>query len=445
VWCEIEGLRVQGTEAETWVRQRLERWRNQRDGEALGELLKWQRDRAYATAFRILQQSADAEDAVQQAFLKLLSRTQGFDNANLFRIAVYRSVVQCALDMARAKRVQARLEKAMSRLDTNQLSESPALRPEDKEALAAAWDELKTLNEEQRAMVVLCCQEGLSISDASEVLSMPRETLRDRLKGALEELRSRLGARGITASLLLLATLLPHGPATAASPALCETLDVILPGAPCASIQAAQSVSASSTGAASGDMAQVLSEGLRVQATPASAFRMWRPIAAAAGLLLCAGAIWIGTQSSTPAESARPTDRAQATQILATSTPIPTVVTPLETKVADGKPENAATPATPVVQPRELGKDEILLTDVPPELLVVAGRSLPGFALLEAERKMEAGVLIYELKGRAAAGVFEIKLTPDGRVLEVDRDDDDIDEAPKSKVKKKAEPQTGDF
>lgn len=433
---------MQDAAEEAWVRQRLERWRTQRDGEALGELLKWQRDRAHATAFRILQQSADADDAVQQAFLKLLSRTQGFDNANLFRIAVYRSVVQCALDMARAKRVQARLEKAMSRLDTNQISESPALRPEDKEALAAAWDELKTLSEEQRAMVVLCYQEGLSISDASEVLSMPRETLRDRLKGALEELRSRLGARGITASLLLLATLLPHGTATAASPALCETLDVILPGAPCASIQAAQS---SPAGAASGDMAQVLSEGLRVQATPASAFRMWRPIAAAAGLMLCAGAIWIGTQSSTQSESARPTVREQPTQILATSTPIPTVVTPLETKVADDKPENAATPAIPVVPPRKLGKDEILLTDVPPELLVVAGRSLPGFALLEAERKMEAGVLIYELKGRAAAGVFEIKLTPDGRVLEVDRDDDEIDEAPKSKVKKKAEPQTGDF
>jgi RNA polymerase sigma-70 factor (ECF subfamily) len=404
-------------------------------------LLKWQRDRAHATAFRILQQSADADDAVQQAFLKLLSRTQGFDNADVFRIAVYRSVVQCALDMARAKRVHARLEKAMSRLETVRFSAnpSPALRSEDKEALAAAWDEMQALSEEQRAMVVLCCQEGLSISDASEVLSMPRETLRDRLKGALEELRSRLGARGITASLLLLTALLPHGTAIAAPATLCESLDVLLPGAPCTSIQAARPSAAS----ASGDVTQALSEGLRVQAPPTSAFRLWRPIAAAAVLMLCAGAVWLGTRTSTDAETGRGERVAPATKMLATSTPTLTVVTPAQGKTAAEEKPNAPRPAQ--AAGRALKKDEILLTDVPPELLAAAGRSLPGFTLLEAERKMEGGKLIYELKGRSAAGVYEITLTPDGRVLEVERDDDEIEAAAKSIEKKKVVPNPGDF
>jgi len=414
----------------------LERWRNQRDGEALGELLKWQRDRAHATAFRILQQSADADDAVQQAFLKLLSRTQGFDTADAFRIAVYRSVVQCALDMARAKRVQERLEKAMSSLEKNRFA-GEASNLEDEEALAAAWEELKALSEEQRAMVVLCCQEGLSISDAAEVLSMPRETLRDRLKGALEELRIRLGARGITASLLLLIGWIRQSPAHAASPTLCEVLDVLLPGAPCASIPSASPNLNTDLGLSS-------SEGLNVHAVPQTALQASRwPVAAAAAMILLAAGLWFGTRSATRSDSARTETTAPSATVLATSKSVA-----LETNTAQEKTpatlEQPVAPAAPVAA-RVLGKDEIPLTDVPPELLVVAGRSLPEFQLLEAERKMEDGVLLYELKGRSQAGVFEIKLTPDGKILEVDRDDDEIDAAAKSKEKKKAVPNPGDF
>ena len=92
---------------------RLERWRSSRDAEALGELLKWQRDRAFATALRILGRAADAEDAVQEAFAKLLSRTSGFEGQEELRIAVYRAVVQCALDMVRSDRARARREEAM--------------------------------------------------------------------------------------------------------------------------------------------------------------------------------------------------------------------------------------------------------------------------------------------------------------------------------------------
>ena len=53
-----------------WVAGRLARWRMARDNNALGELLNWQRDRAYAIAFRILGNGMDAEDSVQQGFMK---------------------------------------------------------------------------------------------------------------------------------------------------------------------------------------------------------------------------------------------------------------------------------------------------------------------------------------------------------------------------------------
>src|SRR5437764_12536348 len=102
-----------------WATERLNAWRSSGNPEVLGQLIKWQRDRAYATALRILGNRDDAEDAVQQASIKLMSRTHGFDNPEQFRLTVYRAVVQCALDMARANRIRTKLEKAMSPIERN--------------------------------------------------------------------------------------------------------------------------------------------------------------------------------------------------------------------------------------------------------------------------------------------------------------------------------------
>ena len=62
-----------------WVSERLARWRQNSDRDALGELLKWQRDRAVAVARRVVGRAteygdADADDVVQQAFCRAIER-----------------------------------------------------------------------------------------------------------------------------------------------------------------------------------------------------------------------------------------------------------------------------------------------------------------------------------------------------------------------------------
>jgi RNA polymerase sigma-70 factor (ECF subfamily) len=218
-----------------WVAARLARWRDSRDPEALGDLLKWQRHRAYAIALRILESGADAEDAVQQAFIKMLSRTHGFGDAEEFKVAVYRAVVQCSLNMLQSVRSRGKAETAMSQVRPN-FSQSPQLSVENAEALQLVRSELNAMNPEDRALVVLCCQEGMSVSAASEVLSEKRETVRDRLARALTDLRSRLTKRGVSLSLLLLIGLLQKGASESAPAALCAALDKSIPGSSCSSI-----------------------------------------------------------------------------------------------------------------------------------------------------------------------------------------------------------------
>jgi len=81
---------------------------------------------------------------------------------------------------------------------------------ENSEALQLIEAELAAMTRD-RSAVVLCCQEGLSLSAAAQVLEVPRETLRDRLHRSLDDLRSRLKNRGLPLSLLLLAGLLLQG------------------------------------------------------------------------------------------------------------------------------------------------------------------------------------------------------------------------------------------
>jgi len=58
----------------------LRQWRQKSQPEALGELLKAYRQRAYALALRMTNSASDAEDVVQESFIRLFRFPQGLDN-----------------------------------------------------------------------------------------------------------------------------------------------------------------------------------------------------------------------------------------------------------------------------------------------------------------------------------------------------------------------------
>jgi RNA polymerase sigma-70 factor, ECF subfamily len=435
-----------------WVVERLERWRTRRDGDALGELLKWQRDRAYAIARRVLGHATDAEDAVQQSFVKLLSRTQGFEGVNEFKLAVYRAVVQCALDMARANRVRNRLEKAMS-----QVERGPAHLPEpafeQAEALRLVFRELEQMPEEQRALVVLCYQEGLSVSDAAEVLAIPRETLRDRLATSLADLRRNVAKRGVAVSLLLLVGALQNGRAEAAPASLCEALDVTLPGAPCAAIPAAPAVIVPPA------------ELLAGTTTASSVLPAKFLLSSAAALALAFGG-WVAWTS---------TGTGAATQRVATATdgrqPKMAASPKSNETVPGARPEIVRNPVTgakqqppqdppvviavpPVAQDAAAGrsvadkrakkpaKAKLTLDRVPADVRAIATQAVPGITLTKVKQETDGGVPVYEFKGKAGDKEYEIQVTKDGKLLAAKEDDHQDDEEENDGDERETAPRT---
>ena len=95
------------------ARRHLDLWRRKRELGAWDALLRAERGRACAIARRLLDSSDDAEDAVQDAFLRLTKQAIGFRDLRAFRNATYRAVRQSAYNIARSNR---RLQSCMKRL-----------------------------------------------------------------------------------------------------------------------------------------------------------------------------------------------------------------------------------------------------------------------------------------------------------------------------------------
>lgn len=226
--------------SQTWTDEALRRWRETRDPEALGELLKSRRERAYSVAWHLLRSASDAEDVVQEAFLKLLSRTVGFDDAATFEVTVYRAVVQCALDALR-KRARRRMRETAgleAEPDTERAGamQTRAAEEEKEEVQSLLRQAVADLPEEERVPVVLCYYQGLSVAESARTLEMPRGTLRARLAKALHHLRTRLSAQDKKKSSAMILALLWQDGVRPVPHSLSARLDELLPGRPCAEL-----------------------------------------------------------------------------------------------------------------------------------------------------------------------------------------------------------------
>lgn len=230
--------------ADPWTDEALREWREERQPEALGELLKSRRHGAYSLAMRITGSSADAEDVVQDAFLKLMSRTKGFGDAREFDVSVYRAVVQCALNALRQRKRRQVREAAVGEdlkaSGTGGAAMNQDMSEKERLELSAILREgVQDLPEDERVPTVLCYYQGMSESQAAEVLAVPRTTLRARLSKAIGQLRRHLDKHGKKASALLILSLLWQEGVLAAPDSLGESLDKVLPGRSCSQVPAA--------------------------------------------------------------------------------------------------------------------------------------------------------------------------------------------------------------
>ncbi len=128
---------------------------------------------------------ADAEDVVQEAFVRIWRRQHSLENRGL----LYATVRSTALDRLRSEQRRARREAAAS-LESADHCE-PIFAPEDEgqQLLAAAVERLPN---EQREVVVLKIWNELTFAEIAGVLEISQNTAASRYRYALSTLKKIL-------------------------------------------------------------------------------------------------------------------------------------------------------------------------------------------------------------------------------------------------------------
>lgn len=137
--------------------------------------------RMKSLAFHLVGNRADAEDTVQETFLKVYRAMRGFAGGSTLSTWIYRILINCCYDNLRKQRRLA--EKPVSREQSN----DPKLPL--KVALERA---LEKLNERQRLVFLMFEVEGLKHSEIAAILEAPEGTCRSWLFEAKRELKRLL-------------------------------------------------------------------------------------------------------------------------------------------------------------------------------------------------------------------------------------------------------------
>jgi RNA polymerase sigma-70 factor, ECF subfamily len=172
-----------------------------RDAAALAEIMRRNNRRLYRAAWGILRDEQEAEDAVQDCYLKAFAALPNFRGEAALSTWLTRIAINEALMRRRKRQSQAasfgnviplRFEGA----PTDEPAEDPTLSPES----AAMRTQLRpyleeavgALPEDQRAVFVLRALEELSVEETAQILDLNPQTVRTRFLRARRRLQERL-------------------------------------------------------------------------------------------------------------------------------------------------------------------------------------------------------------------------------------------------------------
>jgi RNA polymerase sigma-70 factor (ECF subfamily) len=172
-----------------------------REPAAMGELYDRYGKLAYSLIYRIVRDVGVAEDLVQETFLRVWNRAQGFDAERgalgPWLLAVARNRAIDYVRSAGGKMAKGTLELEYAERPALFINfEADVLSQDQARRVRAA---LEKLNENQRHVIELAYFEGLSQSEMAERMGQPLGTVKTWVRTALKNLREDLGEKAARA------------------------------------------------------------------------------------------------------------------------------------------------------------------------------------------------------------------------------------------------------
>ncbi len=160
------------------------------EDEAFSEIVRRQASLLYRVAFALLRDPHEAEDAVQETFLKLY-RTGRWRYIQQERAFLARAVWRNALDRLPRSGIHMEDVEASDPADTRESPEESSLRTSEQALLHRLIDGLP---EDLRQPLLLCAIDEMNSREVAAALSLPEGTVRTRVMRAKAELRRRFEA-----------------------------------------------------------------------------------------------------------------------------------------------------------------------------------------------------------------------------------------------------------
>jgi RNA polymerase sigma-70 factor (ECF subfamily) len=168
------------------------------DPAVLEELFRRYRLLAYRVAYRLLGNEADALDAVQDGFVKVLGHLHGFRGRSSLKTWLLRVISNAALDLGRQRGRQEYVSLDAPDAEVREVPlaiDNPSLGLERTDLRHLIDEALATLPECQRRTFVLHADAELSYREVADVLGISIGTVMSRLHYARQKLRGFLAQR----------------------------------------------------------------------------------------------------------------------------------------------------------------------------------------------------------------------------------------------------------
>lgn len=168
------------------------------DGNAFQSLVERHSKYVFHVAYRLTGSSQDAEDVVQETFLKAYRQLSRFEARADFRTWLHRITVNCSIDYIRARRSR-EIAHDLTDLDGGVPSQTPlpAAPLPDRLALSAEINErvreaLDGLTRMERAAFMLRHVEGRPIREVAAALGLRTEAAKNSIFRAVRKMRAAL-------------------------------------------------------------------------------------------------------------------------------------------------------------------------------------------------------------------------------------------------------------
>ena len=151
----------------------------------LESIIVREQDMLFRFAYMRVGRRADAEDIVQDVFLKLLRSSESLSSVQNVKHYLIRSISNACKDFHRRKQDILPLEKA----EREMVSDDDLKMYEEYLRITAL---ARTLPPEQREVLYMKCIDGLKFREISDILDIPEATVKSRYRYSIQAIQKQL-------------------------------------------------------------------------------------------------------------------------------------------------------------------------------------------------------------------------------------------------------------